>query len=202
MDLAAAVDIFAALLLVTFLVKGAVRGLSGEVISLAATVGGFLLAWKISIPVSDLMLQFFEIDPSLARILSLVGIYALCLFVGAYIQRGVKAFLRLTHLSTVDRTLGAAAGAAKTFILLVLVYMALLALSPLVSTYWMKESVAMSSAEYAWPHIQSFLKKVHLGEYELPPFMEQEGPTPEGSFPEVGTTEQELNSSGGEGNRQ
>jgi uncharacterized membrane protein required for colicin V production len=114
----------------------------------------------------------------------------------------VKAFLRLTHLSTVDRTLGAAAGAAKTFILLVLVYMALLALSPLVSTYWMKESLAMSSAEYAWPHIQSFLKKVHLGEYELPPFMEQEGPTPEGSFPEVGTTEQELNSSGGEGNRQ
>lgn len=202
MDLATAVDICAALLLVTFLVRGAARGLSGEVISLAATVGGFLLAWKLSVPVSAVLRRFFEIDPSVARIITLVGIYALCLLVGAYIQKGVKAFLRLTNLSMIDRTLGAAAGAAKTFVLVLLAYMALLALSPLVSTYWMKESVAMSSAAYAWPHIQSFFEKVHLGEYDLFPFEGVDEPLPPMALPEGGSAEEEADSSGGDGNRQ
>lgn len=177
MDLAAAVDIFAALLLVTLLVRGAARGLSGELISLAATIGGFLLAWKVSIPASELILGLFDLDPSLARIAALVGIYALCLLLGAYVQRGVKAFLRLTHLSAIDRVLGAAAGAVKTFILVMLAYMGLLALSPLISTYWMKDSIAMSSAEFAWPHIQSFFEKAHFGDYDLVPFREQKDPS-------------------------
>ncbi len=202
MDLAAAVDIFAALLLVTFLVRGAARGLSGEVISLAATVGGFLLSWKLSVPVSAPLREFFEIDPSVARIITLVGIYALCLLVGAYIQKGVKAFLRLTSLSMIDRTLGAAAGAAKTFILVLLAYMAILALSPLISTYWMKESVAMSSAEYAWPHIQSFFEKFHLGEYDLFPFEEGEEPLAPTAISGGGAAEGEADSSGGDGQRQ
>ncbi|MFP4481573.1 MAG: CvpA family protein [Thermovirgaceae bacterium] len=202
MDLAAAVDIFAALLLVTFLIKGAARGFSGEVISLAATVGGFLLAWKLSVPVSQFLRGIFEIDASFARIISLVGIYAVCLLVGAYIQKGVKAFLRLTNLSTVDRSLGAAAGVAKTFILVLLVYMALLALSPVISPYWMKDSVAMSSAEYAWPHIQAFFEKVHLGEYDLFPFEEGKRPIDQMALPEDETTLQETDSSGGDRNRQ
>lgn len=202
MDLATAVDIFVALLLVTFLVRGAARGLSGEVISLAATVGGFLLAWKLSVPVSAIGRQFFEIDPPVARIITLVGIYALCLLVGAYIQKGVKAFLRLTNLSMIDRTLGAVAGAAKTFILVMVAYMVLLALSPLMSTYWMKESLAMSSAEYAWPHIQSFFEKVHLGEYDLFPFEEGKKPPAPTALPGSGPAEGEAVSSGGDGNRQ
>jgi uncharacterized membrane protein required for colicin V production len=202
MDLAAAVDIFVALLLVTFLVRGAARGLSGEVISLAATIGGFLLAWKLSVPVSAFVRRFFEIDPSVARIITLVGIYALCLLVGAYIQKGVKAFLRLTNLSMLDRTLGAVAGAAKTFILVMVAYMVLLALSPIMSTYWMKESLAMSSAEYAWPHIQSFFEKVHLGKYDLFPFEEGEKPPAPTALPGSGSVEGEAISSGGDGNRQ
>ncbi|MGC9490320.1 MAG: CvpA family protein [Thermovirgaceae bacterium] len=202
MDLAAAVDIFAALLLVTFLLRGAARGLSGEIISLAATVGGFFLAWKLSLPVSAVVRQFFEIDPSVARIITLVAIYTLCLLVGAYIQKGVKAFLRLTNLSMIDRALGAVAGAAKTFILVVLAYMLFLALSPLISTYWMKESVAMSSVEYTWPHIQSFFKKVHLGEFDLFPFEKgEEPPAPTGLFGS-GSAEGEAVSPGGDGNRQ
>jgi uncharacterized membrane protein required for colicin V production len=90
-------------------------------------------------------------------------------------QRGIKAFLRLTNLSSVDRFLGAAAGAAKTFILVLLVYTGIMALSPLVPTWWIKDSVAMSSVEIAWPYIQDFLEKAHMGKIDLSPFHDPEG---------------------------
>ena len=175
MGVAAVVDIFAGLVLVTFLIKGALRGLSGEVISLVATVGGFILAWKVSFPFSTFILKYFDLDPSITRIVALVVIYALCLLLGAYMQRGIKAFLRLTNLSSVDRFLGAAAGAAKTFILVLLVYTGIMALSPLVPTWWIKDSVAMSSVEIAWPYIQDFLEKAHMGKIDLSPFHDPEG---------------------------
>jgi len=56
-----------------------------------------------------------------------------------------------------------------------LVYTGIMALSPLVPTWWIKDSVAMSSAEIAWPYIQDFLEKAHMGKIDLSPFQDPEG---------------------------
>jgi len=162
LTLALGTDILFALLLVTFCVRGAAKGFSGEVISLLATIGGFLLAWKVSAIASSFISPFLPLRPGATRAVVLVVFYVLFLVAGVYVGRLVKSFLRFTHLSGIDRGMGIVAGAVKAFALLVIVYAALMALSPVLSPYWMNESVAMKMAEKSWPTIERTLSSIRL----------------------------------------
>ncbi|HPA58471.1 MAG TPA: CvpA family protein [Synergistales bacterium] len=162
MTLALGTDILFVLILVTFCVRGAAKGFSGEIISLIATIGGFLLAWKLSAGVSSLILPYLPLQPGATQAIALVIIYILILVAGVYAGRVVKAFLKFTHLSGIDRGMGLVAGAVKAFALLIIVYAALMALSPVLSPYWMNESVAMRLADRSWPSVQNALSSIRL----------------------------------------
>lgn len=162
MTLALGTDILFALVLATFCVRGAAKGFSGEVISLFATIGGFLLAWKVSAIASSVGSPFLPLRPGATRAVVLVICYVLFLVAGVYIGRIVKSFLRFTHLSGIDRGMGIIAGAVKAFALLLIVYVILMALSPVLSPYWMNESVAMRMADKSWPSIQRTLSSIKL----------------------------------------
>ncbi|HAK41228.1 MAG TPA: hypothetical protein DCM24_05380 [Synergistaceae bacterium] len=162
LTLALGTDILFVLILVTFCVRGAAKGFSGEIISLIATIGGFLLAWKLSAGVSSLILPYLPLQPGATQAIALVIIYILILVAGVYAGRVVKAFLKFTHLSGIDRGMGLVAGAVKAFALLIIVYAALMALSPVLSPYWMNESVAMRLADRSWPSVQNALSSIRL----------------------------------------
>lgn len=162
MTLALGTDILFALLLATFCVRGAAKGFSGEVISLLATIGGFLLAWKVSATASSFISPFLPLRPGATRVVVLVICYVLILVAGVYVGRIVKSFLRFTHLSGIDRGMGIVAGAVKAFALLLIVYVALMALSPILLPYWMNESVAMKMADKSWPAVQRTLSSIKL----------------------------------------
>ena len=97
-----------------------------------------------------------------AKIGSLVAIYVLVLILGVYVGRAVKAFLKFTNLSSIDRGMGIVAGAVKTFALLVIVFAVVMALSPVFSPYWMEESYSMRLAHWTWPTIQKSLSGIRL----------------------------------------
>jgi membrane protein required for colicin V production len=162
LTLALGTDILFVLILVTFCVRGAAKGFSGEIISLLATIGGFLLAWKLSAGVSSLISPYLSFRPGVTQAVALVIIYILILVAGVYAGRAVKAFLKFTHLSGIDRGMGIVAGAVKAFALLIIVYAALMAFSPVLSPYWMNESVAMRLADRSWPSVQNALSSIRL----------------------------------------
>ena len=78
MTLALGTDILFVLILVTFCVRGADKGFSGEIISLLATIGGFLLAWKLSAVVSSLISPYLSFsagsDPGRSNLLSSISL--------------------------------------------------------------------------------------------------------------------------------
>jgi len=139
LTLALGADILFVLILVTFCVRGAAKGFSGEIISLLATIGGFLLAWKLSAGVSSLISPYLSFRPGVTQAVALVIIYILILVAGVYAGRAVKAFA-----------------------LLIIVYAALMAFSPVLSPYWMNESVAMRLADRSWPSVQNALSSIRL----------------------------------------
>lgn len=189
MTLALGVDIAAALLLATLCIRGYLRGFSGEIISLAATIGGFLLAWKLSPLVAAFILEYFELNPALVQIAALVGIYVVVLLAGAWICRMVQAFLKFTNLSHMDRTLGMAAGAVKTYVVLMVVYLGVLAFSPMVSTYWMQESISMRTVGFTWPFVRGGLSTIKTIDPENTPWLEalpaEKEEAPKGEAPAV-----------------
>lgn len=156
------VDVFFVLILATFCIRGAIRGFSGEAISLVATIGGFLLAWKLSPHISGLLVSFLPLDPTAAKIGALVVVYVLVLIVGVYVGKGVKAFLKFTNLSSIDRGMGIVAGAVKTLALLVIVFAAVMALAPVFSPNWMEDSYSMRLARWTWPTVQKSLSGIRL----------------------------------------
>lgn len=170
MTLSMGVDVFFVLILVTFCIRGAVRGFSGEAISLVATIGGFLFAWKLSPLLSGFLVSFLPLDPTAAKIGALVAVYVVVLIAGVYIGRGVKAFLKFTNLSGIDRGMGIVAGAVKTFALLVIVFAVVMALSPVFSPYWMEESYSMRIAHWTWPTVQKSLSGIRLMDPDSPPW--------------------------------
>lgn len=162
MTLSMGVDVFFVLILATFCIRGAIRGFSGEAISLVTTIGGFLLAWKLSPQLSGLLVSFLPLDPTAAKVGTLVAIYVVVLIVGVYVGKGVKAFLKFTNLSSIDRGMGLVAGAVKTFALLVIFFAVVMALSPVFSPYWMEDSYSMRLAHWTWPTVQKSLSGIRL----------------------------------------
>jgi membrane protein required for colicin V production len=168
--LSGGVDLLFLLILVTFCIRGGLRGLSGEAISLVTTIGGFILAWKVSPQVSKLVSPLIPMSPAAVQTASIVAVYVTVLILGVFAGRVIKAFLKFTNLSGVDRGMGIVAGAVKTYALLMIVYAGVLYFSPVISPYWMNESYSMTLAHRSWPMIQKSLSGVRLLEPEALPW--------------------------------
>ncbi|MBN1333484.1 MAG: CvpA family protein [Synergistales bacterium] len=152
-------DVIVFLVGVTFLVRGFIRGLSGEVFSLAGTIGGILLAWRFSSPISSLLARRLDLSPTVILLIVIVILYLIVVVLAALLCKIMKALLRFTQLSFTDRVLGGVAGILKTTVILVFVYFVMLSFAPAFPSSWMNSSLTLNTVDRFWPDIADFINK-------------------------------------------
>lgn len=185
MNAAQIFDIAILLLILTLVVRGVFRGLSGEFFSLLGTVGGIVLAWKYSDSLADWLATFWPQGGAALLGISAMAIIYITSVVGAAIMcQMVRAFLKFTALAFVDRVLGAFAGLLKGAALVMFLYVGITTYSPILPSEWMEGSVVMRSAHALWPSVQAkmrdwgiFPEDFSLPELDLPSLLSGGGDT-------------------------
>jgi len=152
-------DVIVVLICATFIVRGFIRGLSGEIFSLAGTIGGVFLAWRFSSPLSSLVSTRIDLSPTVILLIIVILLYLSVVILAVMACKLVKAFLRFTQLSFVDRILGGVAGILKTCAIILFVYFLMLSFSPIIPASLMKQSITVQTVERIWPDIATIMQE-------------------------------------------
>jgi uncharacterized membrane protein required for colicin V production len=150
MDIAQTVDLLFLLLAAVFVLRGAFRGLSGEMLSLAGFVGGIFLAWRYGPPLALKIEGAWAVSPGVAQAVAMIGIFVTVNLFSAVAERGLKAILKFANLSLLDRLGGMLAGGVKAGVLLLGAFLAMSLLTPGGPPRWAEESRALSLASVVW----------------------------------------------------
>ena len=152
MTFAYAFDIGAACTLAFFVVRGALRGLIGEVVSLAGLVASVFCGWTFAQPVAMFVRERFpDLDLTLAELLSAVVLFmAVSLFFAA-VGKMLQALVNVAKLSFLNHVMGIVLGAARAFFIFLFIYGVLSVFSPVAKSNWMKESMVMQQVAVVWP---------------------------------------------------
>lgn len=147
-------DIGAALALAFFVVRGAMRGLTGEIISLIGLIVSVFCGWTFALPMSNLIISYFpEWSPTATELVSAVAIF-MCVSLGfAVVSKIMKALVRAANLTFLDHVMGAVSGGARAFVIVLFIYGAMSIFSSFIPGEWMKDSVAMKGASAVWPTV-------------------------------------------------
>jgi len=167
MSVSNVIDLVVFFLLVVLCVKGAFRGLSGEIFSILGTVGGIILAWKFTRPISETILSKTSLHPAFVFIATMVLLYISVAILAALVCKGVKKIIRFTNLSMLDRTLGVAAGVLKTVAIVLFIYIVSGSFSTFLPSQWFSDSVTIKVGAYLWPGVESFLVQMHIWDPEM-----------------------------------
>jgi membrane protein required for colicin V production len=155
-------DLVFLFLFLTFCIRGAFKGLSGEIFSILGTIGGIFLAWRFTKPVSEIILSRSDFHPAVVFVTILVLLYVVAVILAALLCKAVKAFIRFTQLSFLDRVLGVAAGVLKTLVLVIFLYLVTGSFSSFIPSEWFSESVTLKIGAYIWPTVESLLVQFNL----------------------------------------
>jgi uncharacterized membrane protein required for colicin V production len=176
-------DIGSACVLGFFVVKGVLRGLTGEILSLMGLVAGVACTWMFTRPLADtILLHFPNWDHAIMKAIygagadyytgawsrtvleavCSVAIFMLVSLVFAAAAKILRRMVKAADLSLLDHLLGAFSGAARAFFLALLVYGGVTLFSSVVPSAWMQESVAMRITATAWPAVSEILTKTGL----------------------------------------
>lgn len=158
----AVLDLSFALLGAFLAFRGAWRGFSGEVLSLAGTVGGCLVAWRFGPGFATILVNYLNLSLGFAVILALVVLFLAVVIGAAFLGKMVQALLRFTHLTVFDRLLGVGAGLLKTLLVLLLFYGGVLFFSPIFPIEWASDSRALDLASRGWPMVEKLFDKTGL----------------------------------------
>ncbi len=156
------VDLVFLFLFVTFSIRGAFKGLSGEVFSLLGSIGGVMLAWKFTQPVSEMILSRSSFHPGVVSVVVMVLLYIFASVLAALMCKAVKALIRFTQLSIIDRVLGVAAGGLKTLVIILFIYLVSISFSSLIPTEWISDSLTIKLGSSLWPTVEDFLIQANL----------------------------------------
>lgn len=160
MNMAAAADLIFLSVLAVLTVRGFLRGFLGEIISLAAVVGGVALAFRFSDPLGSVFMGFeWEISEAAAKAAAMAVIFVSVTLIGALAARIGKAYLSLTSLTFLDRILGIGAGAVKSLALLMVLYAGLSLAGPMVPDELMVQSRSLALASRLWPKMAPYVVK-------------------------------------------
>ena len=168
MSFGAVIDMTFLFITVSLALRGLFRGLSGEVLSLAGTLGGLYLAFARADVVAGFVRSHFDITENVAYGVGLVAVFVAVNLAAALLCRLVGAFLKATHLSLLDRLLGLGAGALKGIASLLVVYGGLLMAGPLVPPQWSEGSRSLSFAAQIWPRLIPYLHENGLAFDSIP----------------------------------
>ena len=103
--------------LVLSTLAGVIRGITREVLGLGTWVLAFVLAFIIAQPVSG-WLEGWIADPALRMLVAYGGVFLLTLALGAIVTSILASWIRNTHLSGADRTLGGGFGLLRAVLLI------------------------------------------------------------------------------------
>jgi uncharacterized membrane protein required for colicin V production len=142
-----------ALLAAWFLVRGALKGLSGEIGSLVGSAGGLWAAFRFGPRLAAPLGSLTGLDARSAGFLAVLGLFLAILLVAALMTRALRALLQAAHLSPLDRLLGGVAGGAKLLLLAILVYSLGTLLNPILPEGWADRSVTMRAVSGIAPEI-------------------------------------------------
>ncbi|MFN3884029.1 MAG: CvpA family protein [Rhodocyclaceae bacterium] len=146
------------------LLIGAIRGMVGELLALAAWVVAFLAARRWAQPVGELLLAELS-DPVWRPLAGFVAIFIAVLASFALLRRMIVLLLKATGLRPLDRALGALFGILRgAAILLVLVLLA--GLTPLPQQAWWRQALFAAPLETEVSMIKPWLppglaKRIH-----------------------------------------
>jgi membrane protein required for colicin V production len=130
-------DIIAVVILVVSCASAAARGLARELISLAATVAGIVLAIRHHSLAAD-FLKLFGISETVANVLGMVAILVLVLLLGALLSTLVRHTVQLLRLSALDHMVGGLFGFLRGYLVAMILFLALTAFP--VRENWLRES--------------------------------------------------------------
>lgn len=151
-------DIGAACVLAFFIIRGAIRGLTGEIVSLLGLVASVVCGWTFAKPLADVVLSYFpDWDRTITEFICSVAIFITISLVFAVVAKILRILVRAANLSLLDHAMGVLSGAARAFFLVLFIYGAVSIFSPVVPGSWMKESIAMQGAAVVWPTVLQFL---------------------------------------------
>ena len=158
MNFAFMFDIAAGCLLAFFAVRGAIRGLSGEVVALVGLVASVFCGWTCARPAAGIVLEYFPSwDATVVALICSVVIFMGVSLLFAFAGRLLHLLIRAANLSMADHLFGTFAGALRTFFVVLFIYGAVSIFSPILPSDWMKESYAMRGASVVWPPVIAFL---------------------------------------------
>ncbi len=127
------------------------KGLVRQVLTLVGVIAGYILAINLYRPVSGL---FTGIDPDVAKIISFIGIFALCIILASIVSWLIGRFLQITGLGFLNRIAGAALGLVKGLLIVVVIVVMLLTFLPS-DNRMLKDSVTL-------PYIVSIIKNINV----------------------------------------
>jgi membrane protein required for colicin V production len=144
---------------VFFVVRGIMKGISGEVISLFGTVGGFFCSVKFYEPFAAILMTNFGMSAVTATILSMLAIFFVIFFGCAMIETLVKKVIKKTSLTAADKTLGALVGLFKIYVIALLVLIGGSVIQPIAGNAWIHKSRILSAVSITWPMASDLLDK-------------------------------------------
>jgi membrane protein required for colicin V production len=157
-----AVDITLLVIGLFFVVRGMMKGLSGEVISLIGTVGGFVCAIRFYGPFAATLTEKFGLSTLLSTIISMLAIFSLIFFGSAALEMAVKKVISGTRLTFTDKLLGALVGIVKMYVITLMALIGGSILTPMTGDAWMSDSRVLSAVSVTWPFVGRLLDEVGL----------------------------------------
>lgn len=141
-----------------FVVKGAFKGLSGEVMSLVAILGGFYCSLRWRETIADAVADMTGISGAGASVVAMASVF-LCVYLACTLcLKIVRRILKFTSLTWLDKILGAGAGLLKTYLISMAVLIAGMLLAPVTGTAWCESSRVLTAAAATWPYMTSVLQ--------------------------------------------
>ncbi|MDR1376598.1 MAG: CvpA family protein [Synergistaceae bacterium] len=151
-------DIGTACMFAFFVVRGALRGLTGEIVSLLGLIASITGGWTFAQPLANVALSYFPSwDPTVAGLACAAAIFIGISLAFAIVGKILRSLVKAAHLSLLDHLMGAVSGGARAFFILILVYGVISIFSPLVRGDWMQESLVMSNLSVVWPGVLKML---------------------------------------------
>lgn len=172
-------DIGAACVLAFFVVRGVMRGLTGEIMSLLGLVASVACAWMLSRPLADTILfhfpnwdhvilqaiygsgeEYYDGGTWSRTVLELIcsaGLFMVVSLAFAVAAKILRSMIKAADLSLFDHFLGAFSGGARAFFAALFIYGVVTLFSSFIPSAWMQESVTMRAAAVAWPPVFKIL---------------------------------------------
>ncbi|MDR3355406.1 MAG: CvpA family protein [Synergistaceae bacterium] len=155
-------DIILLLIASYFIVRGILKGFSGEAISLVSVFGGAFCALRFHPIVSLRLAKFLGLAPAVSDMVSMTGIFAAVCFACHLFDKGLKRALDTTSLTWMDKTFGAIAGFLKVYVIAMFLLVGGMLLAPVAGDAWVKGSRVLTAAAKTWPIVSPLLDRAGL----------------------------------------